>query len=74
MIDLDKLSLDDIQKEIVRNPSLRAKIIKNMQNHGGSFVQSLARCMIFADNENLVIIAEAFMKYMLQYQPNRWKR
>ena len=61
-------------KKIYNNQDLKLKIVKNMKTYGGSFVQALAECIARADEQNLIIIAVSFKKYIDVYHPdNRGK-
>lgn len=72
MKDLDKLSITEIENEFVGNSELRLQIVINMKKYGGSFVVALSECIVMADENNLRKIAEAFVAYILEYQPKNW--
>lgn len=56
------------------NPSLKLRIIANMDIYGGSFVKALSRCIVLADRNNLKKIEDAFSDYINQYHPKNWSR
>lgn len=43
-------------------------MIQAMQTYGGGFVNSLAECMVHADNTNFQKLLDTFPEYVKQYQ------
>jgi len=43
-------------------------VVEEMQEHGGSFVKALADCFHKADNNNFMILKNAFKGYWLEYE------
>ena len=72
MKDLNKMSPNEICTEMVVNQDLKLEIVGNMRKYGGSFVKSLAECMLLADPTNLFKLCEAFLDYILRYEPSKW--
>lgn len=70
---LNKMSPRAICEEVVSNQDLKLKIANNMIMHGGSFAKSLSGCILLADATNLRKLCDAFLNYILQYEPSKWE-
>lgn len=74
MIDLRKMSPKAICEEIVANQDLKLEIAENMKKYGGRFVEALSACILAADRTNLYKLCEAFLNYILDYEPSKWSK
>ena len=72
--DFNKYSPSEICQAVQTDDELRLTIAENMLRYGGSFVKSLGECLIRADRINRYKLADAFMNYILEYQPKKWSK
>jgi len=74
MKDLNKMSPNEICAAMVVNQGLKLEVVENMRKYGGSFVWALAECIARADRINLFKLCEAFLDYILEYEPSKWSK
>lgn len=58
---------------LVVNQDVKLDIINNMLRFGGSFVKSLAQCLLTADAHNLRKLEVSFFDYIQKYHPKNWR-
>ncbi len=57
---------------LIGNQDLKLGIVARMRIYGGSFVKSLAECIMRADPDNLKKLQDTFQLYLKQYHIDNW--
>ena len=69
---MEILNSSQCYQQIIKSQDFKLDVINNMLTYGGSFVQALAKCFSTADSNNLRKLANAFINYVVEYQPAKW--
>lgn len=73
LFDFEKFeSVEMIFGSMMMKDGYKQNIYKNMKTYGGSFVQSLAECIMTADSNNLRKLIDTFHDYFVEYLPEKW--
>lgn len=63
-----------LAQQMASDQDLKLLVVENMERYAGSFVKSMANCFRHADQINTYKLACTFIRYVVEYHPDNWRK